>query len=340
MSLRRQIEPAEGAVTAPQKNSVEEKVRNAHETSRSAALAGPSVRNSRGGKLTALLLVLSASFLLGGCPQRLEIPLEKEARERAKLVDFDTLRQYAEMAAMAYKSKAAIQRRYGAGTVVEEEKKKFGLFFLLTDLQLRAQTVAIRGTDTPFDLIKDIRIKKRKWNGISFHEGFQSATDKMLSKLRPHLKRENGDAPYKLRLIGHSLGGAMAVILHMKLVTEGYDRDRIETFTFGQPKVTDLSGSVSYSGFKITRVVNDRDSIPRYPPRHEKKDYYNHVGPAVILWDRGTEWSFVLESQAKLRSRRDTLNNRPKFRLRYHGIKNYVERLKRGKGMLVPCCRT
>ena len=71
---------------------------------------------------------------------------------------------------------------------------------------------------------------------IDLHTGFYIAADDVYQTILPTLNRG-----YKNRITGHSLGGAIAVILMMFLKEDGYQLEKC--ITFGQPKVTDKKGA-------------------------------------------------------------------------------------------------
>ncbi len=111
------------------------------------------------------------------------------------------------------------------------------------------------------------------------HTGFDIATIETINHMRPHLK-----ADYNYRITGHSLGGAMTLLLGMHLDKEGFKVKEITTF--GQPMVTNEECTKKFSHLPILRVINSQDTVPLVPPltlvsaQHGK---YRHFGEEVWL---------------------------------------------------------
>ena len=89
---------------------------------------------------------------------------------------------------------------------------------------------------------------------------------------------------YQTRITGHSLGGAVAVILMMFLKEEGYLIEKC--ITFGQPKVTNRQGVQQCQHLPLLRVINREDTVPLVPPctaLNLLRGGYAHFGPEVQL---------------------------------------------------------
>ena len=87
------------------------------------------------------------------------------------------------------------------------------------------------------DILLKLRVDKK--TGIPLHEGFSFAARQVYADLKPLLKTD-----YRIRTTGHSLGGAVALILAMYLDVDQFDIDHV--ITFGQPKVTNLCISIQF----------------------------------------------------------------------------------------------
>lgn len=155
-------------------------------------------------------------------------------------------------------------------------------YFLATNKQTKTQVISVRGTTNIENVMVDISLKLRpdRNMGIQLHEGFAFAARRVYAELKPLLK-----ADYKIRTSGHSLGGAVALILAMYLDADQFNIDQV--ITFGQPKVTNLAGANKVSHINIIRVVTPLDVVPLVPPL-DPLDIYNldvywHVGKEVIL---------------------------------------------------------
>lgn len=81
------------------------------------------------------------------------------------------------------------------------------------------------------------------------------------------------------------MGGAIALILAMHLNTDDYKISQI--ITFGQPKVTNSSGSNKFKNLNIIRMVTEKDIVPLVPPFDPTdmnlQGIYWHLGQEIIL---------------------------------------------------------
>jgi len=75
---------------------------------------------------------------------------------------------------------------------------------------------------------------------------------------------------YEILVVGHSLGGAAAVIHALDLLYDFKPTQRINLITFGEPRVGDYSVSQLFasvgSDVLIYRFIHDRDIVPHLPP--------------------------------------------------------------------------
>ena len=118
--------------------------------------------------------------------------------------------------------------------------------------------------------------------------GFDSVAQAIHADVKPYLK-----TGYKTYLTGHSLGGAVAVLLAAALSEDGYGVQRI--ITFGQPKVTTAAGVQRLNYLPLMRVVDENDVIPMLPPpsfRNLGKGAYEHVGPEIVLLE-GRNYAYL-----------------------------------------------
>lgn len=95
-----------------------------------------------------------------------------------------------------------------------------------------------------------------------------------LKALRPHLR-----PGMPLLLTGHSMGGALAVVMAVGLSDEGWDVRRV--VTWGSPKVGKDELRASASGLNILRVSHADDLVVYLPPMHLMG--YHHLGAGLIL---------------------------------------------------------
>jgi len=154
-------------------------------------------------------------------------------------------------------------------------------FVLVTDDAKKQQIVVIRGTANVENVIVDMDIKlvEDAQTGVSIHKGFLDAGNSIYKEVKSQLNNK-----YEITTTGHSLGGAVAVVLAMKMKEDGFNVDAV---TFGQPKVTNVGGANKFKSLNITRVVRPKDIVPIVPPVDvmdiKNLDIYWHLGKEIIL---------------------------------------------------------
>jgi triacylglycerol lipase len=204
----------------------------------------------------------------------------------AQQIDFKQIRQFATLAKAAYEPEDTVnQAGYLEGYTLKQYRNipEVEVTYLIAIDKLTKQPViAVRGTSNVENALVDIAVKLRddKHAGIKLHEGFSQAASKIYQDIQPQL-----DKSIKVHLTGHSLGGAVAVILAMYLEHDGFDVGNV--ITFGQPKVTNIAGSRQYANLNLLRVVTPRDLVPLVPPLDpldiQNLDIYWHGGKEVLL---------------------------------------------------------
>ncbi len=110
------------------------------------------------------------------------------------------------------------------------------------------------------------------------HQGFSTEADAILADLAEQQPQAGLERP--LWITGHSLGGALAILLALQLSkTSGCKLAGV--VTFGQPKVGDAQFSQAINAQLLPfyrRYVNQRDIVPKLPPladyRHSGQLYY------------------------------------------------------------------
>ncbi len=183
----------------------------------------------------------------------------------------------------------------------------------------KIQMIAVRGTANLQNVMVnlDVNFVLDKTLNIQVHQGFASAASAVYQDVKGQL-----DKQVPVQTTGHSLGGAVAVLLAMYLQKEGYN---IQPFiTFGQPKVTNVSGTNAFPDLPLTRVVTPDDIVPLVPPLSPMQltnlDIYWHSGKEVILLEkdkysvtdglksmaRATKFTSALPSEANLNAHKMT----------------------------------
>jgi predicted lipase len=158
--------------------------------------------------------------------------------------------------------------------------------FVAVDEARGVQWVAVRGTANLKNVAEDAEYAKVEALdlGIPVHEGFVIDARAVWSFARPLLR-----PGLETRVTGHSLGGALAVLLAMRLRVDGQPLGRV--ITFGQPKVTTELGVARFRDLPLLRVVNHDDPVPLLPwetPGAAVGGLYRHLGEELRLSDRGT----------------------------------------------------
>ncbi len=147
--------------------------------------------------------------------------------------------------------------------------------------------VAVRGTQTVPDGLTDAYMAgDRGPSGLPVHRGFNRLANSILPQLRAALRGRN---PSAIHFVGHSLGGATAVLLADAL----HGVASANLYTFGAPR----AGTQVHSEFltsaigagNIFRVYHDTDPVPMvpiYPFTHvpANRRGYLLAGSGAIVW--------------------------------------------------------
>lgn len=195
-------------------------------------------------------------------------------------------------------------------------------YFLLTDEVSKTQIIAIRGTSNVENAMVNVNLKLvlDQVTQVYFHHGFSYSARQVFDELKPLLKKG-----YRIQTTGHSLGGAVAVILAAFLDSDGFDVDQV--VTFGQPKVTNLTGAGKFKNLKITRVVTPKDLVPLVPlfdPLDINNiDIFWHVGTEIVLLE-GNQYAVLEGVNSMLRATRFTQQLLTEENLIHHQMALYL----------------
>jgi hypothetical protein len=213
-------------------------------------------------------------------------------------MDFAEILAYARRANAAYQDEAAIRAVVGPGPVltVADLPGVDVRAFVEVDEARDRQWVVVRGTANLKNAAEDADYAKVEAPelDVPVHEGFVEDARAVWSFARPLLR-----PGLPTRLTGHSLGGALAVLLAMRLRVDGVPLDRV--VTFGQPKVTTEAGVALFRDLPLLRVVNHDDPVPLLPwetPGAALGGLFRHLGAELRLTDRGT-WELLPEHRAE-----------------------------------------
>jgi len=199
-------------------------------------------------------------------------------------------------------------------------------YVLATNDVTKQHILAVRGTsnvenaivDAAFVLIPD------NLSGIDIHQGFLLSARDIYQQVQPEINPD-----YEINTIGHSLGGASALILAMMFDAQGYKIG--EVITFGQPKVTNISGSRKFDHLNITRLVTPKDVVPLVPPVDPmdlmKFSIFWHQGTEIVLFENN-QYSVLSGVDSMMRAT-SFLNDLPSEKnLNNHFMTTYIKHLK------------
>mgnify|MGYP001158474488 FL=1 len=189
--------------------------------------------------------------------------------------------------------------------------------------------VSCRGTEpTKFsDILADLKTYpvRHPRNGrvhAGFYEYTQLIFDEVLEIVKANRKKQEN-----VYVIGHSLGGAMAVLVAEALTNEGIPVKELRTY--GQPRVGNRLFRQHLEGCDIgayIRYVNNNDIVPSVPPtwllfvHGGKLMYINHYGKIrqMTYWQRVKDQWRGIWAAIKQFKFFDFVSD--------HGMPHYVER--------------
>jgi len=243
-----------------------------------------------------------------------EVPTEKW-----KEIQFAAL-----LSKLSYDTVDAIQNRLGSTVWTVSLPKEQSRVILYSDHKNRTHWLAIRGTANTHNALMDAQYRKDKDKllGIRLHKGFHGLARAAYEEFTPLL-----NPAYKIKVTGHSLGGAAAAILGMYYFEEGRPLESV--ITFGQPKVTNEEGCKKYWDMPLTRIVDNEDIVPLVPPLtiiSAIGGQYRHVGEEVVLHPNG-HWIWLSKHNANRVLISGTWSNLFHESVEDHYMKNYVAKI-------------
>ena len=186
----------------------------------------------------------------------------------------------------AYHEPAMIRKEFGSHVEIRDFPDTEVRVIIDSNAGGALQWVIIRGTANLANVYDDMDFVERENQelGIRVHRGFDETLQECLPWIMEHI-----DSKRPICVTGHSLGGAVAVLLVGVLEHRGITD--VSAVTFGQPKVTDAHGGAALNHLSILRAVYDDDPVPRLPPvavGGGDPEVYQHFGAEVILEADGT----------------------------------------------------
>lgn len=198
--------------------------------------------------------------------------------------------------------------------------------------------VAFRGTSSLANLNTDLQIAYNEKYGGSIHRGFSAAVEAVVDEVRKGISTLSPASGDKLWITGHSLGGALALLMgkHFFYLKEKGDKSLSfmpTVVTFGAPKVGN-SRFVEKCPIKktVAQFINDNDPVPFTPPV-EGWDY-QPLTPHYRIFSDGY---FKYQNVSRATLRREIMEKIRKywFQLKSiilgskhsHGIESYISNL-------------
>lgn len=252
-------------------------------------------------------------------------------------MDFHLIERFALLSNESYSSgnhKRALQQQ-GHTLLTQKIMPGVEVNYFLT-IQEGVQFITVRGTANLQNALVDIDVAliENPSLGVVVHQGFAKAASLIYDDVKPFLK-----TAMPVSTTGHSLGGAVAVVLAMMLEQDGYMLDKV--VTFGQPKVTNVTGANQYSGLPLIRVVTPKDIVPLVPPlsplQIKNLDIYWHMGKEIVLLGEN-QYSQLEGLKSMLRATKFTSSLPNEDNLNAHKMQTYLNQIanKREHSKLVP----
>ncbi|KAI9297074.1 alpha/beta-hydrolase [Neoconidiobolus thromboides FSU 785] len=227
-----------------------------------------------------------------------------------KVSDIQTSKYYARLAGAAYCTDANLKSwscSHCKKTPVQYintyfDKPTKTKAYLAIDKNKKAVVLSFRGSSRLKNFIQDVKILKDPivFNKYEYwvHRGFKQCSENLLPLYVNKLKELlNEHREYKLVVVGHSLGGAIATLSALILRENlGLKDDSLSVFTYGEPRIGDkeFARYLNQQAFSLTRVVNNNDLVAHLPPQAKLvSDYYHHHNE---IWVNGKKEVYCNDS--------------------------------------------
>jgi hypothetical protein len=244
-----------------------------------------------------------------------------------KSINFQDIKEYAVFANATYQTVPEIRKLSSTKNYTLTHHNNIPeieiFFYLITNDVDKTQNIAIRGTANIENAIIDVELELTtdKHTGARLHSGFLQAAQGIYKDIKPHLK-----PGYVINTTGHSLGGATAVILAMYLDIDNFKIGKV--MTFGQPKVTNITGANKFKHLNIIRVVTPKDLVPLVPPFDpldlNNLDIYWHLGKEIILLPDDT-YAMLEGLNSMIRATKFTQEPLTEDNLQHHQMTQYID---------------
>ncbi|CAM9933146.1 unnamed protein product, partial [Laminaria digitata] len=271
------------SLSVPSRSSSRRSIsRNYHSSSgsinRNSCSTGPAAASQHGASGTVKvarargrLALGGAALLVAGAALAREGQLPESVSEWDDKLVWEEVHELAQLSNMTNKDPPLIAKWFDChgytGTLVVRDLPEVANRYFVHVGHLpgeeyrRVHHIAIRGTVSLADLSIDLKTRQvfDEECGCMFHAGFKEVADAVADDVVQFL--EDGA---EIKIAGHSLGGAVAVIVAAKLRLRGYDVGKV--MTFGAPMITDAAGAALLRDFLLVmRVTHERDPVPLTP---------------------------------------------------------------------------
>ena len=244
-------------------------------------------------------------------------------------INFQEIKKYANLSSAVYQTLEQLKNNNTLKNYTFTQHGNISdieIFYLLaTDEVTKTQDIVVRGTSNYENTIVNVSLKLifDKHSGVRLHTGFLQAAQAIYAEIKPQIK-----TGYTINTTGHSMGGAVALILAMYLDSDNVKIGQI--ITFGQPKVTNIIGANKFQHLKVTRVVTPKDLVPLVPlidPMDiNDLDIYWHLGKEIILLS-GTTYAVLKEVNSMLRATKFTQELLTENNFKNHQMVQYLSML-------------
>ena len=218
----------------------------------------------------------------------------------------------------------------------ENLKDMDGRYAILLDSTKKEIKVIVRGTAIPkngfHDIVRSVYLDFKmslvqdSITNNCMHSGFRQEAELIYQQILS-LPKHYINQGYKFIIVGHSLGGAVAVIVAVYLFENHHPLKKC--VTFGQPKFTDEEGTENLQGLPILRIVSFGDIVPSLPPATLDSDCgtnYKQIDSSLILMD-SIYLTWLPEALAENPLISDSWQNMHKAKFSEHSMELYIERL-------------
>jgi len=222
-------------------------------------------------------------------------------------VDFDLAIQCAELAKLSYAAPSDARElalgHYGYASFDDLSRRDAQDHLIVVSDSARI-FVAVRGTDERRDWLTNLRFWHHQSDVGRVHKGYYEVCQGFLPELT-RLIDQHADKP--LVLTGHSMGGAVAVLLAALLLEQSHRIDGL--YTFGQPKV---------GGADFTAYCTANLQAPYFR--------FVHGADALATWALGKHGLLGTPCYFDLRGRISfghQLSQIPRLGVRFHRLDHY-----------------